>query len=89
MTTTVPVVGGGQRISAEERDRVRSFLLHLAEWSGKSWDELIFEAKVPSTTAHAWRYRQATPQAPALLDLLRAAGVLDEDYRLKLSNHTH
>jgi hypothetical protein len=80
-------VGGGQRITAEERERVRSFLLHLAEWSGKSWDELVFEAKVPSTTAHGWRYKQATPQASALLDLLRAAGVLDEDYRLQAPPH--
>jgi len=82
----VPRVGG-KPITAEERERVRSFLLHLAEWSGKSWDELIFRAGVPSTTAHGWRYRQATPQAPALLELLRAAGVLDEDYRLLLRPH--
>jgi hypothetical protein len=73
---------GGQPITPEERERVRSFLLHLAEWSGKSWDELVFETKVPSATAHGWRYKRATPQAPALLDLLRTAGVLDEHYRL-------
>jgi hypothetical protein len=73
----------------EERERVRAFLLHLTEWSGKSWDELVFEARVPSTTAAGWRYRQATPQAPALLELLRAAGVLDEDYRLQLPPQDH
>lgn len=73
---------GGQRITADERERVRAFLLHLADWSGKSWDELIFAARVPSPTAAGWRYKQATPQAHALLDLLRAAGVLDEDYRI-------
>jgi hypothetical protein len=73
----------GQRVTTEEREQVRAFLLHLVEWSGKSWDELIFEAKVPSTTGAGWRYKQATPQAPALLDLLRVAGVLDESYRLK------
>ncbi len=82
MAITVRGVHGGQRITDEEKDRVRAFLLHLTEWSGKSWDELMFEARVPSATAQGWRYKQATPQAPAMLDLLRVAGVLDEDYKL-------
>ena len=76
------VAGGGQRITDDERERVRAFLLHLVEWSGKSWDKLVFEAGVPSATAQGWRYKAATPQAPALLDLLRSAGVLDENYEL-------
>ena len=74
---------GGQRLTPEERERVREFLLHLADWSGKPWDELIYLAGVPSTTAAGWRYKRSTPQAPALLDLLRAAGVLDDEYKLR------
>lgn len=43
----------------------------------------MFKARAPYATAAGWRYKQATPQAPALLELLRAAGVVDENYRLK------
>lgn len=75
--------GGREELPPEERENVRKLLLQLAERVG-SWDELMHQAGVPSTTHNVWRYgrKPVTPAAPTLLRLLRVAGVLDEDYLL-------
>lgn len=73
---------GGSRLTEAEKERVRAFLLHLCEWSGKSWDEVMFLAGVPSTTAAGWRYKRATPQSSALLEILRVTGVVDDNHKL-------
>lgn len=70
------------RLSQVERDRVRDFVRHVVDWSGQSWDQLAYDSGVPFTTVQGWRYGRATPEAPGLLAFLRAAGVLDADYKL-------
>jgi hypothetical protein len=70
------------RLSPEERERVRDFVRHVVEWSGRGWDELAYISGVPFTTVQGWRYGRATPEAPWLLAFLKAAGVLDENYRI-------
>lgn len=70
------------RLSQDDRVRVRDFVRHVVEWSGESWDEISHAAGVPFTTVQGWRYGRATPEAPGLLAFLRAAGLLDDDYRI-------
>lgn len=71
------------RLTKDERLRVRDFVRHVVTWSGKSWDDLAHEAGVPFATAQGWRYGRATPEAPAFLAFLKAAGVLADDYTIK------
>jgi hypothetical protein len=73
------------RLSKAERDRVRDFVRHVVEWSGQSWDDLAYAAGVPFTTVQGWRYGRATPEAPGLLAFLRAAGVLDDAYKINFA----
>lgn len=64
---------------------MRDFLVYLANRHPDGWDGLILtDAKIPSTTASGWRYgpEPVSPSAIYLLQILRAAGVLTEDYRL-------
>lgn len=71
-------------LTPDERQQVQALIHQLAERHPGGWDGLMREAEVPSTTAHGWRYGKepATPRSPYLLRLLRAAGVLGEDFLL-------
>lgn len=61
---------------------MRTFVRHLQQWSGKPWDQLVYEAQVPTSTAAGWLYGRATPETPGLLRLMRAAGLLTDDYMI-------
>lgn len=73
------------RLTQTQRDRVATFLSSVVDWSGKRWDDIANEAYregVPYTTIQGWRYKRSTPEAPGLIEFLRAAGLLDENYRI-------
>lgn len=75
--------GGRTELTSEERRQVRDLLVQLAERVG-GWDALMDAAGIPRSTHPAWRYgdRPTTPESSALLRILRAAGVLDDDFLL-------
>ena len=74
-----------ERLSADEKKQARDFLLHLVEWSGKKWDQVVYEAGIPPSTAAGWRYARATPEMPGLLRMMRAAGLLSSDDKITVS----
>lgn len=76
--------GGRAELTPGERRGVRDLLLQLAERVPGGWDALMDKAGIPRTTHPVWRYgdEPTTPQAPHLLRILQAAGVLDEHFLL-------
>jgi hypothetical protein len=67
-----------------ERQGVRELIRQLAKRHPRGWDGLIADAEVSSTTANGWRYGEepGTPSAVNLLKLLRAGGILNENFQL-------
>lgn len=66
------------KLTPEERQLVRNFLVGLAGRHPNGWEGLMMDAGVAPSTAHDWRYGQepGTPSSVNLLKVLRAAEAL-------------
>ena len=81
------------RVTEAERAIVRAFIEQLYErWAelnpGKvSYAEFARQAGISYSSLATWRAgppakKRATPEAPDLIKILRASGVIDQDYRI-------
>lgn len=72
-----------------DRELVRALLHQMADRHPEGWEGLMQDAGVPWTTGQGWRYKRKTakrkpssPRAIHLVHILRAAGVLNEQFLL-------